>query len=77
MKSSTKIDKLLDWLDDLSMQYFLWLYENIIHLFGVLGIVFTMFSLTSVFTGNFVFALLLLITALLNLWLDILIKEND
>ena len=71
------LNKIVNIFNEVTLSFYLWLYENLIHLFGVVGTIFAIFSILAVFVGNFVFAFCLLSISLMSLWLDIFIKEED
>ena len=51
-------------------------YANLVHLFGVLGLVFAVLSCLSAFIGNFLLAFCLLSISLGSLYLDKFIKSK-
>lgn len=58
------------------IKVYLWLYDNLIHLFGFLGTVLAVFSVLAVFFGNFVLSFSILSISLLNLYVDDILKES-
>jgi len=55
----------------------LWSYDNLIHLFGFLGVLFSSIGVLVMFYGDFTLATFILSLAFGSLLLDILIKEKD
>lgn len=57
-------------------KFYLWLYDNLIHIFGFLGTALAVISVLAVFFGNFVLAICILSISLLNLYVDKIVKEK-
>ena len=71
------VNSTIDFLEYITIQYMLWVYINLIHIFGVFGLFFTVVCILLVFVGDFLLAYLLLSVALGSLWLDLIVKDNN
>ena len=70
------VNSTVDFLEYITLQYMLWVYNNLIHIFGVFGLFFTVICVLLVFVGDFLLAYLLLSVSLGSLWLDLIVKDN-
>ena len=70
------VNSTVDFLEYITLQYMLWVYNNLIHIFGIFGLFFTVVCVLLVFVGDFLLAYLLLSVALGSLWLDLIVKDN-
>jgi hypothetical protein len=57
-------------------KFYLWLYNNLIHIFGFLGTVLAVISVLAVFFGSFILSICILSISLLNLYVDKIVKEK-
>ena len=71
------LNKMLDTIDLFIVNLMLWSYDNLIHLFGFLGVLFSSIGVLVMFYGDFTLATFILSLAFGSLLLDILIKEKD
>ena len=71
------VNSTVDFLEYITLQYMLWVYNNLIHIFGIFGLFFTVVCVLLVFVGDFLLAYLLLSIALGSLWLDLIVKDKD
>jgi len=53
-----------------------WFYKNLVHLFGVLGVVLSVLSVITTFLGSFLLTFCLLSIALGSLYLDSFVKSK-
>jgi len=74
--STNVLTKVLTKLDKGFINFLSFLYTNSIHIYGILGIVFSLLTTLSVLSGSFLESGIFLSIALGSLWLDSILKTK-